>query len=222
MMKDLLLTTPESFTEAEADLLSKYYELALKWNKRLHLTTLTQPQEFLERHILESAFSESLILPSVNQVWDLGSGLGVPGMVIAILRSDLVVRLVEASRNKVLFLEEATAYLNLNNVEVIESRFEAIESVPEESCLTVRAIEKMEKMIPEILRLGAEASQILIFGAKSLEDQIRAFLHDNKKIESLLIPGSNQRYVMNIIRSTWNGEEGTERLKDGGPERRRN
>src|SRR5262245_37737589 len=192
---------PESFTEAETDLLSKYYELVLKWNKRLHLTTLTRPQEFFERHILESAFSESLILPSVNQVWDLGSGLGVPGMVIAILRPDLVVRLVEASRNKVLFLEEATAHLNLNNVEVIESRFEAIEGVPEESCLTVRAIEKMEKMIPEILRLGSEALQILIFGAKGLEDKIRAFVHD-KKIESLLIPGSNQRYVMNIIRST--------------------
>jgi 16S rRNA (guanine527-N7)-methyltransferase len=207
MMKDLLLNNPESFTEAEADLLSKYYELAMKWNKRLHLTTLTHPQEFFERHILESAFSESLILPSVNQVWDLGSGLGVPGVVIAILRPDLVVRMVEASRNKVLFLEEASAHLSLNNVEVIESRFEAIEGVPEESCLTVRAIEKMERMIPEILRLGAEAAQILIFGAKGLEEKTRALLHD-KKIVSLLIPGSNQRYVINITRSTWNAGSG--------------
>jgi 16S rRNA (guanine527-N7)-methyltransferase len=200
-MKDLLRNFPDSFTEAEIDLLSKYFEMVLKWNKRLHLTTLTQPQEFFERHILESAFSESLILPSVTQVWDLGSGLGVPGMVIAILRPDLVVRMVEAGRNKALFLEEAAAHLNLKNVEVIESRFEAIEGVPEESCLTVRAIEKMEKMIPEILRLGGEASQIMIFGSKGLEEKTRALLHD-KKIESLLIPGSNQRYVINIIRST--------------------
>ena len=192
---------PRSFAEGEADLLSKYYELVLKWNSRLHLTTLTRPQEFLERHILESAFAESLILPSVNQVWDLGSGLGVPGMVIAILRSDLNVRLIEVSRNKVLFLEEAAAYLKLKNVEVLESRFENIESASEKSCLTVRAIEKMEKMIPEILRLGAMAPQILIFGAKSLEEKTRALIHD-KKIESLLIPRSNQRYVMNIIRST--------------------
>src|SRR5262245_46339308 len=211
MIKDLLLNIPECFTEAEADLLSKYYELVLKWNKRLHMTTLTQPQEFFERHILESAFSQSLILPSINQVWDLGSGLGVPGMVIAILRSDLVVRMIEASRNKALFLEEATAHLNLNNVEVIESRFEAIEGAPEESCLTVRAIEKMEKMIPAILRLGAQASQILIFGATGFGEKIRALVHD-KKIESLLIPGSNQRYVMNIIRSTWNREK--ERRRD--------
>src|SRR5215475_7308796 len=135
MIKDLLLNIPESFTGAEAYLLSKYYELVLKWNKRLHLTTLTQPQDFIERHILESAFSESLILPSVNQVWDLGSGLGVPGMVIAILRPDLNVRLIEASRNKTLFLEEAAAHLNLKNIKVVESRFEDVKVVPEESCL---------------------------------------------------------------------------------------
>jgi 16S rRNA (guanine527-N7)-methyltransferase len=193
---------PESFTEAETDLLSKHYELALKWNKRLHLTTLTRPQEFFERHVLESAFSESLILPSVNQVWDLGSGLGVPGIVIAILRPDLDVSLVEVSRNKALFLEEAVVYLNLKNVKVIESRIETIEGVTEDSCLMVSAIEKMEKMIPEILRLGANASQFLIFGAKSIEETARPLINDQRKIESLRIPGSNRRYLINIFRST--------------------
>lgn len=192
----------KEFSEAEAALLLKHYEMVLKWNKRLHLTTLTQPQEFFERHIFESAFSESLILPSVNQVWDLGSGLGVPGMVIAILRPDLDVRLVEASRNKALFLEEAAVHLNLKNVKVIESRLEAVESVPDKSCLMVRAVERMEKMIPEILRLGGKTSQILIFGAKGLEGKARAFINDQRKIESLLIPGSSRRYVINILRST--------------------
>jgi 16S rRNA (guanine527-N7)-methyltransferase len=195
---------PENFTGAEIDLLLKYYELVLKWNKRLHLTTLTRPQEFFERHILESAFSESLILPSVNQVWDLGSGLGVPGIVIAILRPDLDLSLVEVSRNKALFLEEATRSLNLKNVKVVESRFETIEELPEESCLMVRAIERLEKMISEILKLGARSSQILIFGARSLEETARAliYINDKRKIESILIPGSNRRYLINIFRST--------------------
>lgn len=196
--------TPVSFTEAEIDLLSKYYELVLKWNKRLHLTTLIRPQEFLERHILESAFSESLILPSVNQIGDLGSGLGVPGIVIAILRPDLGVQLVEASRNKALFLEETAAQLNLKNVKVVEARIETLEALSEESCLMARAVEKMEKIIPDILSLGASSSQIMIFGAKSLEEKARAliYINDKRKIESLLVPGSNRRYVINIFRST--------------------
>src|SRR5262245_31207941 len=73
----------KSFSEPEIDLLANYYELVLKWNNRLHLTTLIRPQEFFNRHILESSFAESLILPSVNQFWDIGSGLGVPGMIIS-------------------------------------------------------------------------------------------------------------------------------------------
>jgi 16S rRNA (guanine(527)-N(7))-methyltransferase RsmG len=210
-MRDLLLgaraslpagALSKSFTEAEIDLLSKYYELVLKWNKRLHLTTLTQPLEFFERHILESAFSESLILPSINQIWDLGSGLGVPGMALAILRPELDAYLVEASRNKALFLEETASHLKLENVKVVESRFETLETLPEDSCQMSRAIEKMEKVIPHILKLGALASQIMIFGSKDLEARARLYINDKRKIESALIPGSNRRYIINILRST--------------------
>ncbi|MGE0130046.1 MAG: 16S rRNA (guanine(527)-N(7))-methyltransferase RsmG [Blastocatellales bacterium] len=192
----------KGFSDTEADLLSKYYELVLKWNSRLHLTTLTQPREFFERHIWESAFSESFILPVVNQVWDLGSGLGIPGMVIAILRPDIAIHLVEVSRNKAIFLREAAGTLGLNNVEVVESRFETIDLFTEESCLAVRAIESMEKMIPIILRLGAGTSQVLIFGAKNLEEKAQGILSDQHRIECVLIPGSNRRYLINIFRST--------------------
>jgi 16S rRNA (guanine527-N7)-methyltransferase len=183
-------------------LLAKHYELTLKWNNRLHLTTLTQPQDFFERHILESAFAESLILPCVNQVWDLGSGLGAPGLVIAVLRPDLTVHLVEASRNKAVFLEEVVENLRLTNVKVVRSRLESIESLPAESCLTVRAIEGMEKLLPEIMRLGAGASQILIFGAKRLADQAGKILTGRWRIGSSLIPGSDRRYLINLARST--------------------
>lgn len=191
------------FSDDEANLLSNYYGLALKWNNRLHLTTLTQPQEFFERHILESAFAESLILPIVSQVWDFGSGLGVPGIVIAVLRPDITFHLVEASRNKAIFLRESSEALGLNNVRVVESRFEALDPPPEKSCLTVRAIEAMGRMIPEILRLGSGASQIMIFGSKSLEEKARRLLSEQREIESSLIPGSERRYLINIVfRST--------------------
>lgn len=205
-LKDILHKSKKwdgkEFSETEAYLLSSYYELALKWNNRLHLTTLTQPQDFFERHILESAFSESWILPVVNRIWDLGSGLGAPGMVIAILRPDLSVHLVEASRNKAIFLREVVGTLGLNNAEVIESRFEAIEPVPEKSCLTVRAIEAMERLIPEILKVGSKASQIMVFGSKRLGERARELSGIQRQIECLLIPGSDSRYIINILRST--------------------
>jgi len=188
------------FSGAEINLLSKHYELTLKWNNRLHLTTLTQPLDFFERHILESAFAESLILPCVRQVWDLGSGLGVPGVVIAVLRSDLTVYLVEASRNKAFFLEEAVEILQLTNAKVVRSRFESLKDLPVESCLAVRAIEGMEKMLPEIMKLGTNAAQTLIFGAKHLEDEARKFLTSQRQMNTLRVPGSDRRHVVNIFR----------------------
>jgi len=190
------------FSSAETDLLSKHYELTLKWNDRLHLTTLTQPQEFFERHILESTFAESLILPCVHQIWDLGSGLGIPGIVLAVLRPDLTVHLVEASRNKAVFLEEVVGMLPLTNARVVRARFESLENLLPESCLTVRAVEGMEKMLPEIVRLGTGTSQILIFGAKHLEDEARKFLTERWQIGTSLIPGSDRRYLIDISRST--------------------
>jgi 16S rRNA (guanine527-N7)-methyltransferase len=190
------------FSSVEIERLSKHYELTLKWNDRLHLTTLIQPQDFFERHILESAFAESLILPCIRQIWDLGSGLGVPGVVLAVLRPDLTVYLVEASRNKAVFLEEVTETLPLANVRAVRSRFELLGNLPPESCLTVRAIERMEKMLPEVVRLAAGAAQILIFGGQYLESEVRKFLIGRWQVESSLIPGSHQRYLINISRST--------------------
>ncbi|MGH9429075.1 MAG: 16S rRNA (guanine(527)-N(7))-methyltransferase RsmG, partial [Terriglobia bacterium] len=169
---------------------------------RLHLTTLTQPQDFFERHILESTFAESLILPCVRQIWDLGSGLGVPGIVLAVLRPDLTVHLIEASRNKAVFLEEVVGMLPLTNARVVRTRFESLENLPSESCLTVRAVEGMEKMLPEMVRLGAGTSQILIFGGEYLEDEARKFLTERWQTGGFLIPGSNRRYLINISRST--------------------
>jgi 16S rRNA (guanine527-N7)-methyltransferase len=205
-LKDILQRSKspggKGFSQTEIDSLSKYYELVLKWNPRLHLTTLIQPQAFFERHIFESAFSASLLQSSINQIWDLGSGLGAPGMILAILRPELTIRLVESSRNKAFFLEEAAFELGLRNVSVIESRFESIERISEFSCLTVRAIEEMDRLVPQILKLGGQASQIFIFGAVQLEEKARRYLAADQTIELHLIPNSTQRYIINIFRST--------------------
>lgn len=205
-LKEILHHTETSngkgFSQSEIESLARYFELVLKWNPRLHLTTLIQPQEFFERHIYESDFCASLILPSVHQIWDLGSGLGAPGLILAILRPDLEIHLVESSQKKAVFLEEATFDLGLKNAHVVASRFESIEKFSEFSCLTVRAIEGMERLIPKIIKSGKRASQILIFGGTQLQEKARKYLAPEQQIKLHLIPNSTQRYIINIFRST--------------------
>jgi 16S rRNA (guanine(527)-N(7))-methyltransferase RsmG len=190
------------FSELEVHRYSQYYALVLKWNKRLHLTTITNPKEFAQRHIGESAFAESHLLDSITQVWDLGTGLGVPGIPMAVLRPDISFNLVDANRAKTIFLEETVSALQLANVKVICERLESLAELPHRSCLTVRALEKMKWMIPEVLRVGANCPQILIFGNQKIGSLIERSLGEQYCLKPWLIPQSERRWLFALLRST--------------------
>jgi 16S rRNA (guanine527-N7)-methyltransferase len=205
-LEDILRKTEkangEPFSEYETACLSRYFDLVIKWNARLHLTTLTRPGEFAERHICEAEFAAEKLLDSISEVWDLGTGLGIPGIPIAIFRPDLKVKLVESNRAKSIFLEEAASQLRLANVEVVRNRIESLEEMPESACLTVRAVERMEKVLAEVLRIGAGCGQILVFGTLQTEGLIRRLLVGGRPIETRLIPGAERRLLIELNRFT--------------------
>ena len=198
--EDLLLKSG-TFSEAEILLLSQYYRLVLKWNYRLHLTTVTDPAQFAERHIGEAEFAAGKIVDSIEEVWDLGTGLGIPGIPIAILRPALKLKLVESNRAKSIFLEETTAELKLDNTEVIHKRIEALADLPEVACVTVRAVEQMERVLVDLVKIGARCKQILVFGNRETESLMRR-LEVERKVESSPIPGSDRRILIELIRFT--------------------
>ncbi len=190
------------FSKQEIELFLAYYELVLKWNARLHLTTLIDPAAFFHRHILESDFAASYILPTVRYVWDLGSGLGVPGIPISVLRPDLNVNLVEAKSSKKIFLEEVIASLQLTNVTAIGLRIESLSDLPEESCLIARAVEQMESLTPKIIAIGANCQQIIFLGSNDLGKAIKASMSAEKQMKEVFIPGKGYGSLINLISST--------------------
>lgn len=180
-----------------ADLIAQYYQLVLKWNDRLHLTTITDPDQFLERHVFEVLASLPLIDPSVRVLWDLGSGLGVPGIPFRLFRPDLEVVLVESNRRKVLFLETVISELSMDRMSVLHRRIEDLSPLGRGVLLTGRAIERMEALFPTILRLGAEASQILLFTTTRPAHALPgAVIHP--------LPGTLNCCVAELKCSTWN------------------
>jgi 16S rRNA (guanine527-N7)-methyltransferase len=199
-LEDLLRKS--DFSESMVQLLSKYYGLVLKWNGRLHLTTLTDPAEFAERHIGESSLAASKIMDSIEEVWDLGTGLGIPGIPIAIFRPDLAVKLVESNRAKAIFLEEAASDLQLSNLNVLRKRIESLDGLTEVACVTLRAVEQMEKVLLEVFEIGSSAGQILIFGNTQTEQLMRDLAGREGRIISSLIPGSERRLLIEFMRFT--------------------
>jgi 16S rRNA (guanine527-N7)-methyltransferase len=190
------------FSDGQIDQFLNYYHLVVKWNPRLHLTTLSDPRSFFERHLRESEFAEKFLLPEISQVWDLGSGLGVPGVPLAIIRKDLLVTLVESKRHKAIFLEEVASSLNLTNLAIANIRIEAMETLPTSSCLAARAVEQMESLIPTMFRIGNDCAQMLFFGSEKLEVRLRTALSMRFEPKRHLLPGSSHRILISLIRST--------------------
>lgn len=179
------------------ELITEYYRLVLKWNDLLHLTTITAPQQFLERHLIEVFSALPYIDKDVDTIWDLGSGLGVPGIPFRLFRPDLEVVLVESNRRKVLFLETVVAELGLVQTHVIHSKIQALPLPASSVLLTGRAIERMESLFPAILQLGASARQIILFTTTRLT----AFL-PGAQIHYL--SGAADRCLAVLKCSTWN------------------
>ena len=103
-------------------LLWRHVELLLKWNKSINLTSITDPDEVAEKHVLDS-LAVVPVLPS-GSLLDAGSGAGFPGIPAAIARPDLEVTLVDSVQKKVAFLKSALAELRLPRVRAYAVRLE--------------------------------------------------------------------------------------------------
>ena len=96
------------------DRLARYHALVTEWNARIDLTAVLDPEEMVDRHYLDSAAPLALdLIPQGARVIDVGTGAGLPGIPLCILRPDLRVTLLDAQRKRVTFLQAAIEALEL-------------------------------------------------------------------------------------------------------------
>lgn len=100
-----------------------YMALMQKWNKVYNLTAVRDPEEMLVLHLLDSLS----VLPYVQSgnVLDVGSGGGLPGLVIAITRPEVEVTTIDTVQKKAIFMRQVKAELGLLNAQVVHGRVEA-------------------------------------------------------------------------------------------------
>lgn len=132
-----------------------------------------EPPRLWNRHILNSAIAAPLF-PTGGRVADVGSGAGLPGLVLAIARPDVEWVLIEPMERRVAWLNEQLRELGLDNVEVIRGRGEEWKQGPVLDAVTARAVSALRTLIPltaPLLRSGGEL--ILLKGANA-ENEIAA------------------------------------------------
>jgi 16S rRNA (guanine527-N7)-methyltransferase len=110
---------PDSRQEAA---LLDYLGLLAKWNKTYNLTAIHEPERMLTHHLLDSL----IIAPHVGggPLLDVGSGAGLPGIPLAVMRPGLKVTLLDASQKKCGFMRQVAIELKLSDVTVVHGRVE--------------------------------------------------------------------------------------------------
>jgi 16S rRNA (guanine527-N7)-methyltransferase len=142
-----------------------YLDLLLKWNSRISLTAIRNPEEIVRRHFGESLFAgEHLQAESALSLADFGSGAGFPGLPIKIMAPQLELTLIESQQKKATFLREVVRTLELRNVIVHAGRGEDFKLTTQ--IVTMRAVEKFDVSLPVAASLVEPAGKLgLLIGA---------------------------------------------------------
>jgi 16S rRNA (guanine527-N7)-methyltransferase len=124
-----------------------------------------------ERHILNSA-AVVPFLPSSGSVADIGSGAGLPGVVLAVMRPQLEVILVEPMERRTTWLSEVVAELGLTNVQVKRGRAEEYHGAFEVDAVTSRAVAALSKLVRLSMPLVRVGGEMVILKGRSVAEEV--------------------------------------------------
>jgi 16S rRNA (guanine527-N7)-methyltransferase len=175
------------------DKLDLYFRLLKKWQKSINLVSNSTLSSGWERHFEDSAQLLPFIDENVKYIYDIGSGAGFPGLVLAIARPDIEVHCIESDGRKCSFLRTVARETGVS-VKIHTERVESVASeLPAPDLITARALASVEKLAdlcsPWVLasgESGGKASKMLLLkgrGAEQEIDQAKNMYDFNTKLE---------------------------------------
>ena len=153
------------------DKLSAYYELLARWNKKINLTALEDPDAAIDRLLLEPIAAARHLPAAATRLMDVGSGGGSPAIPLKLAANGLGLTMVEVKARKSAFLREAIRHLGLSDTSVENSRFEELLARPELherfDVLSLRAVRLEPRVLNTIQAFVRPGGQILLFQGTS-------------------------------------------------------
>lgn len=112
-------------SEEVPEQLCLYLNLLTEWNQHMDLTAVTEPEDMLDRHFVDSlTILKTDLMNDVTTMIDVGTGAGFPGLVLAIARPDLQVTLLDAQQKRLTFLDAVCDQINVTNTTLVHARAE--------------------------------------------------------------------------------------------------
>lgn len=177
-----------------------YLRLLQKWNKVYSLTAINNPRQMVIYHLLDG-LSAVNYFANYSSVLDVGSGMGVPGIILAIIYPQTAVTLIDSNSKKTAFLQQVKIELGLTNLQVICSRIEALPIENRYMAITSRAFADLNLFVELSGKfLAANGSILALKGELAFNEVAQIDVWDNEIIE-IQVPFLNaKRFLVKLVR----------------------
>jgi len=187
-----------SLSSSQSSNLIKYLELIIKWNKTYNLSAIRSINEGINKHLLDSLSIINYI--GNGKLLDVGSGAGLPGVVISIMKPKLSVTVLDSVGKKCRFMQFAKTQLELNNLEVVNTR---VEEYQVDECfmqITSRAFAQVDKTLKLTKHLLCDNGVYLLMKGDNFNNESLDGV--NIKSHRLSVPHvSDSRFLLEVIPS---------------------
>ncbi|GII98813.1 16S rRNA m(7)G-527 methyltransferase [Sediminihabitans luteus] len=190
------------------DQVSRYAEMLVREGELRGLIGPRELPRLWERHIVNSAAVVPYLRPQ-GTLADIGSGAGLPGIVIAAMRPALTVKLIEPMERRCTWLAEVVDELGLDNVEILRGRAEEYHDAFEVDIVTARAVAALDKLARMSLPLLSKQGEMVVLKGRNVASEVpgarkvlrKYAMGEPEIIEAVTAPGLESTTVVRIQRA---------------------
>lgn len=203
--------TPEEFAQA-ADVpretltrLLAMDRVLMERSERHNLIARSTIKDRWHRHFLDSAQLAPLLPGDAKTIADLGSGAGFPGLVLAALRPETKVTLIESTGKKAAFLTAAGEAMDLNNLKVIPARIESVRLPAPPDIITARALARLDKLLGYGAGIQGKSTRYFLLKGQDVEVELteaaKSWTMDVTRHQSKTSPEATILEIGNLARA---------------------
>ncbi|WP_040195437.1 16S rRNA (guanine(527)-N(7))-methyltransferase RsmG [Candidatus Soleaferrea massiliensis] len=198
------------YAQKQLDMFEVYADKLLEWNQKMNLTAITDPQEIMVKHFLDSLLLLTVVhLPKGAKLIDVGTGAGFPGMALKIMRPDLRVTLLDSLQKRLTFLQVLADELGIPDIEYLHARAEDAGRNPahrEQYDFAVsRAVANLRELSEYCLPLVRQGGYFISYKGYEMEEEaaqaekaVEILGGRLEHVEKLELPGDNKRSLLFI------------------------
>lgn len=199
-------------SQKQAEQFYKYMELLLEWNEKMNLTAITDPEEVILKHFVDSL----TIIPYLKEadtVLDIGTGAGFPGIPLKILEENKKFTLLDSLNKRIIFLQTVITELELKNIQAIHCRAEEFVSKEREAydIVTSRAVARLNVLLEYMLPFVKVGGRCICMKSFEIEEELKEAKKaieilggEIEKIDEITLPNTDIKRKIVVIKKVKN------------------